>query len=226
MSLIMFGIDTPKAKDNEVWIITSLDWEPYSGAKMFNQGNSIQRLKRILSEQGITLEVEFYPWARAQTVAKNKNYLGYYPAWPEEVKEGFVASSKVDTSNVSIMKRKSIKHKYSGLADICKNYKIGYIQTYVYPDSIDKLIKSTPDCFVRAPFETSLVNMLSTGRFDFALTDSTVMSYLASQKGLSNVVIHQKIMEKGLVVALRDAPDNQKRIRRLEEILTQINLKN
>jgi len=218
---LMITISVVKAET--VWKITSLNWEPYSSARIVNQGNSIQKLRNVLKKHGITLQVEFYPWLRAQEIAKTKGYLGYFPAWPEEVKDGFIPSEKVDISNVSIMSRNVINHKYLNIKHLCKNFKIGFVRTYVYPHLIANMMSENPDCFVGAPFESSLLLMLSKGRFDFAVTDSIVMEYLASQEGVGNIHHYVTLMDKELVIALRDAPDNREKIKLLSRLLKNSN---
>ncbi len=206
-------------KAEEVWKITSLAWEPYSGDRMVNQGRSIQKLRDLLLKHGITLQVEFYPWLRAQKIAKAEGYLGYFPAWPEEVKEGFISSEEVDSSNVSIMSRTTNNFNCLNLKCLCEKFNVGFVSTYVYPQSITKVMSEKPSCFIEAPSENALLAMLSKGRFDFAITDSTVMAYLASQNSIENIRHHVTLMNKKLVVALRDAPDNQEKIKRLANML-------
>jgi polar amino acid transport system substrate-binding protein len=217
--LISLSTTLSIVKAEEVWKITSLNWEPYSGSRMIKQGNSIQKLRKLLKKNDITLQVEFYPWLRAQKVAKTKGYLGYFPAWPEEVKDGFIPSEEVDISNVSIMSRNINNHKYLSIKHLCENFKIGFVRTYVYPHSITNIMSEKPDCFIETPLEATLFLMLSKGRFDFAITDSIVMNHLASQEGIENIHHYKTLMNKKLVIALRDAPDNRIKIKRLANLL-------
>ncbi len=108
----------------EIWKITSLNWQPYSGAELANQGNSIQKLRELLKKEGIRLIVEFYPWKRAQKKARSKEFVGYFPAWPEEVYEGFVASPPVDNSYVGILKRSEININFESVDELFKKYKV------------------------------------------------------------------------------------------------------
>ncbi len=203
----------------ETWKITSLDWEPYSGSKLANQGNSVQKLKLLLKEHGIDLVVEFYPWLRAQEKAGTPEFVGYFPAWPEEVKEGFVASKAVDVSTIAILKNSKVQGTFSSIEDMFKNYKVGYVKTYVYPDEIQKAIDKYSQGSEAAGNEASLVQKLGGGRNDFAITDPNVMLYMADQKGVSNIEIVKEVMEKDLVVAFRAGSDNKKRVEFLNSLL-------
>jgi len=205
----------------ETWKLTSLNWQPYSGAEMSSQGNSIQKLRLLLEEHGITLVVEFYPWKRAQHLAGKPEYVGYFPAWPEEVGKGFTASPPVDTSVIGYIKRKDEPVDFDTVKGLFENYKVGIISTYVYPASVQAAIKANPKNTDKSKDEVSLLKKLSGNRFQVAITDPNVMMYLAEKEGISNVEPLEKILEdKSLVISFRKGEDNQKRIEFLKKILT------
>ncbi len=204
----------------EEWKITSLNWQPYCGAEMSNQGNSIQKLRLMLEKQGITLVVEFYPWKRAQYLAGKEDYVGYFPAWPEEVAEGFVASPPVDWSVLGYMKQRNAQVSFDTVDGMFKAYKVGIVSTYVYPASVQAGMKAYPNNVDKSMDEVSLLKKLSGGRFQVALTDPNVMMYLAGKEGISNVEPMKKSLEdKPLVFSFRKGADNQKRINLLKKIL-------
>jgi polar amino acid transport system substrate-binding protein len=206
--------------DAETWKITSLDWQPYSGRNLSNQGKSIQKLRNLLEKKGIKLQVEFYPWKRAQHIAKKNEYVGYFPAWPEEVGKGFVASPPIDTSKLGILTRTSNNLKYENIDDLFEKYKVGIVGTYSYPEPIEKAKQRHSLQIDWSPNEISLVRKLSVGRFDVALTDPKVMLFLAEKEGISNIkVLNASVENKPLVLAFRNDPDNKKRIEILKQLL-------
>ncbi|MCP3925829.1 MAG: hypothetical protein GY714_24955 [Desulfobacterales bacterium] len=203
----------------ETWKITSLNWEPYSGAELTNQGNSVQKLRELLRKEGIKLIVEFYPWKRSQEKAKTKEYVGYFPAWPEEVSEGFIASPIIDMSEIGIMNRSGICIKCENIDDLFKKYRVGIVKTYRYPKVIDDAIKKYPHNVDFSMNEVSLLKKLSMGRYPVAITDPNVMKYLSEKEGISNIELFKLIMKKELVISLRDDEDNKKRISLLKKLL-------
>lgn len=206
----------------ETWKITSLDWQPYSGSQLTNQGNSIQKLRQVLRKEGIELIVEFYPWKRAQMLAGKPDYIGYFPAWPEEVSKGFMASKAVDTSELGVVTSKKIQPvlQFDSIDALFKRFNVGYISTYVYPDKIVRAIKSFPENANSTPHEMSLMKKISIGRIDAGITDPNVTLYLAQREGIDNIVSIQPIIEKKpLVVAFRDGDDNVKRLKLLNDLL-------
>ena len=203
----------------ETWKVTSLDWQPYSGSDLSNQGTSIQKLKELLSKEGINLVVEFYPWKRAQMLAKTKGYVGYFPAWPEEVYSGFTASPAVDWSVVGILKQTGKSVNFSTVDELFRKYKVGVVETYAYPKEFAEAMKKYPQNTDKAVDEATLLKKLSSGRDDVAITDPNVMNYLAAKSRISNIETVKIVTKKELVVAMRSDPENKKRIDLLNRLL-------
>ncbi|MDF2177030.1 transporter substrate-binding domain-containing protein [Aliiglaciecola sp. CAU 1673] len=218
LMVMCFGLSAA-ASAEETWKITSLNWEPYSGATLSNQGNAIQKLREVLKAEGINLIVEFYPWARAKALAETNDYVGFFPAWPEEVEQGFVASNAVDWSEIGVMRNKAQEVSFSTVDELFSKYKVGLVKTYVYPEDITKAMEKYKGKVDEAPDENSLLKKLSTGRHPAAITDPTVMMYLAQQQGTDNVEPVQVLTKKELVVAFRDGEDNKARIALLNKLL-------
>jgi polar amino acid transport system substrate-binding protein len=215
-AVMIVAVNSPA---EETWKIASLNWEPYSGAEMTTQGNSIQKLRVLLRKEKINLIVEFFPWKRAQRIAEKKEYVGYFPAWPEEVNEGFTASPAVDWSELGIMKHSECSVRFESIDDLFRKYRVGIVQTYAYPKVIADAVKKYPNHAEKAPNEISLLKKLAMGRHPAAITDPTVMMYLAERNGIYNVEIVNVVMKKELVVAFRDDEDNRNRINRFRNLL-------
>lgn len=208
------------AMAGSVWKITSLDWPPYSDSNMASQGNSIQKLRILLKKEGIELVVEYYPWARARYIAQQEGYVGYFPAWPEEVSEGFTASSPVDWSEIGVLTYMDSGLEWTNLNALFDN-KIGLIKTYNYPEYITKLADDKPQNIDPTPNELSLLKKLSAKRIKSAITDPTVMHYLAEKEGISNIKTLKILKEKALVVAFKKDTETLKKLELLEKLLKQ-----
>lgn len=216
ISSLSFG---GSASSKETWKIASLDWQPYSGEKLTNQGESVEKLRRILAKENITLEVNFFPWKRAMDFAKTEEYIGYFPAWPEEVIDGFVPTMKIDNSKIALLTYKNKSIKTDTLENLFKNNKIGIVKTYVYPKLITDLVKKYPHNITGALNETLLMKMLARKRFAIAITDPRVLNFVAKKEGMEKVSILKIIMEKELVISMRDDLENAKRILRINQLL-------
>ncbi len=203
----------------ETWKIASLNWQPYAGSELPNQGYAIEKLRQLLKKEGIRVVVEFYPWRRARNIAKNKEYVGYFPAWPEEVQPGFIASPPVDWSEVGVMKQVGSSVHFDSIDELFEKYYVGVVQTYDYPQLINNSMQKYLNHVDNAPNEISLLKKLSRGRHSTAITDPKVMMYLAKQEDISNIEVMQVIMKKELVLAFRDDEENKSRIEILKKSL-------
>ncbi|MGK0288931.1 MAG: polar amino acid transport system substrate-binding protein [bacterium] len=204
----------------ETWKIAALEWPPYSSSKMLHQGKSIQILKDLLKKRNIQLIVNFYPWRRAQRLSRKNLYMGYYPAWIEEVQKGFVASKAIDYSTLGIMTYSGSNIANISIQQLFKKYRIGLVRTYVYSKYIQKLIKKYPNHVDYAPNEISLVKKLSIKRNELAITDPKVMLYLSKKLKLSNIrILNINLERKPLVIAIRKNKKNQYKIKILQQLL-------
>ncbi len=75
------------AKDKVVHIAT-LEWPPYVGASLKNQGPTIEIVKQALEKKGYKVNFDFYPWVRAVALAQdgkdgtsNVKYDAYFPEY-------------------------------------------------------------------------------------------------------------------------------------------------
>ena len=205
----------------EVWKIVSLDWQPYSGANVVDQGSSVQKLRELLAQRDIALEVEFYPWARGKKLVEtNSSYVGVFPAWPEDVFEGAIVSKAVDWSEISILKRKDKALNYLSIEELFKNYSVGVVSSYIYPKEIEQAMDKYPQNVEPAPNELSLLKKLSAGRGFVAITDPKVMMYLAEAENITNIEPVATIMKKELVVGFRNDERNKKRLQVLHSLLS------
>ncbi|BFM17998.1 ABC transporter substrate-binding protein [Maricurvus nonylphenolicus] len=205
--------------EERIWKVASLEWNPYSGSLLEGHGRSVEKLSELLARKNIRLEIEFFPWKRAQSLAKTDEYIGYYPAWPSEVNPGFIASPPIDTSVIAIMKRKDFPLSFTSIDNLFNNYRIGVVSTYVYPGEIDTAIGRYSHHVVLAKDEDILFRMLIGNRTDVAITDPKVMNYIA-QKQSNLIETHSILQSEDLVIALRESPETAHRIKIIKQLLS------
>ena len=210
---------SPLAWGGETWKIASLNWEPYSSDRMTTQGNAIQKLRHLLKQKDIELIVDFYPWERAQEIAQDPQYIGYFPAWPEEVKEGFTASAKIDWSWIAVLRKRSTMLEYSNARQLFAFYRGGLIRTYSYPTLIADQAKAQRHRTTLVANELALLKALMADQIDFAVTDPYVMTYLADKLGVDEIEVDKVLMRKALVLAIRNDEHAQERLQLLRDLL-------
>ncbi|MEW6991975.1 substrate-binding periplasmic protein [Colwelliaceae bacterium 6441] len=206
-----------------VWKIASLEWPPYASASMTNGGIAIERLKKILQAKGIDLKVDYFSWEAAQEIAKSHDYVGYYPAWPSEVYEGFVASPTIMNSHLAIMHSANSEQLYVNLEQLFTTYKVGVVSSFTYPAIIEKVINSYAKNIVRVNTDGELLTKMNNQQIDLAITDPDVLNFLAKKQGVNPPQILTQFTDFPLVVALRKQADNNEKIRLLNEVLNRDN---
>ncbi|MGB1236908.1 MAG: substrate-binding periplasmic protein [Pseudomonadales bacterium] len=203
----------------ETWRLASIEWPPYAGAQLPDQGLAVNVLRTALAERGITLEVDFMPWNRAVQRAKQGRYIGYFPAWPEEVEPGFVASGEVATSTVGLISYRGSGVVWRGLEKALAYYRTGLVSSYVYSPEISAQLRTQPKNLRYVASDRDLIRVLHHKRVVLALTDPRLVEYYAALDGYDNLeVVRQELEVKPLVVALTDSQANRAQITLLKAL--------
>jgi len=61
--------------------LATLDWEPYIGQKLPDQGYTAVVVREAFRDQGWNVQIEFYPWARALRLARSGEVDGLMPEY-------------------------------------------------------------------------------------------------------------------------------------------------
>ena len=200
--VVLFSLS---AQAGETWKVTSLDWQPFSGANLPEGGAGVAVLRAALKAEGIDLVVEFYPWTRAIETAKDPAYAGVYPSWPEDVGDGFTKSPVLFKSPVGFVEPKSAPLVWSKLEDL-KGKTIGTVQDYGNTAEFMKLIKAGTIKTQVVVDDLTNIKKVAGGRVDGAFIDLANLQYflkndakdLASQVQANPKVIDTKDLVLGI----------------------------
>lgn len=208
-SVILFSLPASSA---EIWKITSLDWQPFSGKALPEGGAGIAVLRAALKAEGIELAVEFYPWTRAIQTAKKPTYAGVYPSWPEEVAPGFTASAVLFKSPVGFVEPKSKPLVWTKLDDL-KGMKIGIVQDYGNTPEFMALVKSGVIGTESVTSDMLNIKKVAGGRLDGAFIDLNNLKYFLKNDAKDVAALVQansKVVDsKVLVFAINDSFTNK-----------------
>nr|WP_313906135.1 hypothetical protein [Shewanella algae] len=80
--LLLLYSGSPVARADTLQL-SSLNWPPYTGQMLEQQGACVAVVKAALAAMGHDLKVNFYPWSRAVKLADmpGSPYLGYFPEY-------------------------------------------------------------------------------------------------------------------------------------------------
>lgn len=209
--------------------LTSLEWPPYSGQDLPNQGASIAVAKAAFDAMGHTLEVDFFPWSRAVALAKgDHSYVGYFPEYLYESQD-FVFSDPMGKGPLGFVEQSSNSIQWESLDDL-KNYQIGVVQDYVNTAELDAMIASGEIDASSVTSDAQNVLKVAAGRVDLAVVDSNVLDFLlANDSRVSNVkgkvqMNDKLLVTKDLYIAFKNSPAGQKWKKVFDEGLKKIDV--
>ncbi|MBF0224328.1 MAG: transporter substrate-binding domain-containing protein [Desulfobacterales bacterium] len=158
--------------------LATLDWEPYIGQKLENNGFVSEIVHEAYKRGGYEVTDSFLPWARVVKMAEEGKVDGYYPEYyAEELKEKYIVSDPYPGGPLGFFKLKSNDVKYSTIEDL-KPYRIGVVRGYVNTaafDSADYLKKD------EAVDDNANIRKLLASRIDMFVADKYVGIYLMQQ---------------------------------------------
>lgn len=219
---------TSNAKADTVYL-TSLDWQPYSGAGLVNQGASVAVAKAAFEAMGHTLVVEFFPWSRAVNLAKNNDkYVGYFPEYLYASDE-FIFSNPMGVGPLGFVENVAKPISWNSVSDLT-SFSIGVVQDYVNTEELDDMIAAGSIKAQAVTADAQNVLKVAAGRIDMAVIDSNVLDYLLkNDPQLSGVAANVKMNERLLVdkelhVAFKNTDAGKKWLEIFNEGLTKIDI--
>lgn len=208
LSLIM----SPAVLSETVYL-ASLEWAPYSGKNLKQQGASAAVAKAAFKAMGHELKIDFFPWTRAVNMATSptSKYLGYFPEYAFE-SDTFNLSNSMGQSPLGIVENKNKPIHWQTVQDFSK-YKLGVVQDYINTEELDALIATGAIKVKTSTSDLMNVQKVAGGRLDAAVIDTNVLiSLLKNNKKIQDKVqINSKIlMNKDLFVAFKNSADGDK----------------
>jgi polar amino acid transport system substrate-binding protein len=167
------------AADERLVRLASLDWQPYSGATLPEQGAAAAVVKAAFQAAGYVVDVDFYPWARAVHLAETANeYDGIFPVYYSATRARWLnCSSAIGRSPLGFAERGKAPVAWSTLADL-DAYKIGVVRDYVNTESFDSRVAAGHIEVDVAGSDFQNLQKLAHGRIDLAVIDHNVLNHL------------------------------------------------
>jgi polar amino acid transport system substrate-binding protein len=176
--------EPPVAAARPVVRLASLEWEPYIGARLPDQGYVAALIRAAYADQGVDVEIAFYPWARALHLARTGAVDGLMPEYFDASREGeFEYSAAFPGGPLVLYKRRGdaiafatdpLEHQDAALRALeAKRFGVvrGYLNTPVF-DAATYLTKE------EANDDATNLRKLVYGRIDLAVIDRRVAEHL------------------------------------------------
>ncbi|GAA0549442.1 transporter substrate-binding domain-containing protein [Rheinheimera aquimaris] len=170
----------PPAAQAERLKFASSNYYPHYAEDLPQQGAVTEIVRQAFLLQGIEIDVEFMPFARAYRESQQASYIGLIAAWyDDERAEHFYYSQPLYANQIVFFKRKSEQIQYRDYADIARQQlRLALVQGYLQPEG---LLQSLPN-LVRVAQDEQAFQMLARGRVDLVPADKLNGLYLLQQK--------------------------------------------
>lgn len=226
-SLLVLG---PAAADERIVKLASLEWPPYTGQALPDQGALAAIARAAFAAEGYRLQIDFYPWSRALFLAQkpNSEYAGYFPEYAaESLRANYILSESLGSGPLGFAERKDAPVPWTRLDDLATTT-IGVVQNYINTDEFDA--RSADGRLNVEAAATDAINLRKTAnrRVTLAVIDQNVMAYLLThQPELADVRDElqfnaRKLEDKQLYICFRKGPEGERLARHFNAGLKKI----
>ncbi len=186
------------AADKIVMQLASLEWAPYVGSHLPDEGLTAAIVKAAALQAGLDTHISYTPWSRAVQIGLNDpDYAGYFPAfYLKEREKTCYFSAPLGNSIVGFASLKERHFDWKKYADL-KDLTIGVVQDYANGEEFDAQVKKEQLKLDVAPSDISNLRKLLARRVDLVVIGKDVLrQLLITEAGLKSVrediVFHPK----------------------------------
>jgi len=177
-------------------ILATLDWEPYIGRQMKNQGYLAVLVRQAFELSDIDVEIQFHQWSRVIGLAKKGRVDGYFPEYYAHSITSYARfSDPIPAGPLGLFSRNELKIKFTTLEDL-RGYRIGIVKGYVNSREFDRT-----NFLDKHPVKDDLSNLrlLLAGRVDLMVADKYVGFHLLKRhmaKKMADIKFLPTILEQ------------------------------
>lgn len=207
----------PAGKTEGTAVLASLEWPPYTGQSLRGLGASSEVVRQAFLKSGVSLEIHFFPWARAVAMARTSGeFAGYFPEYrAARIEDSFIFSDSIGESPLGFAEPAGAPVRWSNLHDL-KGLTIGAVQGYVNTEEFDRMAEAGELRVEMAPDDLTNLRKLLGGRIQLAVIDENVFRHLLATEpdlkaGQKKLQFNGKILEvKELFVCFRRDSDGER----------------
>jgi polar amino acid transport system substrate-binding protein len=196
--------------------LTSLEWPPFVGSRLEQEGLSTVIASSAARKSGYLLQVDYFPWARAMRIGlRDTRYAGYFPAYyTEERARHCYFSEPIGTSTIGLAYLNSAPLQWQTLQDL-SSLRIAVVAGFSNGASFDEMMRNGRLHVDASPSDMLNLRKLLAGRVDAVVIDKLVLRYLLlNESGLfkerARIAFHDKTLaELSLHVCFRKTPQGR-----------------
>lgn len=180
--------------------LSTLEWPPFVGRDLPDQGTTGARVRRICAVAGLEPLMFFLPWRRVLMEARTGAAQGYFPEYRSASREKeFYFSKAVGCSVVGLVHKSGMTLNWTRLEDLAA-YRIGVVDGYVNTEEFDRLVDMGILHPIKCNSDELALRMIEAGRIDAAVMDRAVFRHLSDPVKPSHAPPPLVFAEKILVV--------------------------
>jgi polar amino acid transport system substrate-binding protein len=204
--------------------LTTLDWPPYTGSQLPEQGLNSTVIRAAYAAMGYKVRIKVVPWQRAVAEASlNPQVAGYFPEYDSAAgRKSFFFSDPIGRSPLGFAERMNSHYQWQQLAELAR-LRIGVVQGYVNTAELDERIATKRQNADEALDDTQNLLKLDRRHIDLAVIDRYVFDYLIQndpklKTARSNLRMNPHLLEEKLLyVCFKPSAEGK----RLADILNQ-----
>lgn len=167
------------AEEKNTPILLTLEWPPYTSAKLPASGFVAKRVKSAYRALGQDSRIAFYPWRTAIRLPyTDHRFTGFFPTYPSrEHKKVCHLSEPVGVSPVGFAEPRKKPLSWKRVEDLAP-YRIGVVAAYANEDAFDQLVNDGNIHTTESDGDAENLLHLVQGKVDGAVIDSHVFDWL------------------------------------------------
>lgn len=211
--------------------LASLDWPPYTGYQLEQQGETTVLVKQVFTAMGLEVQTDFLPWSRAlrDSGKSGSLYAGYFPEY-HSFNPDFILSDSLGISELGFVE--SVEKPLGQLNAVrLARVQLGVVQDYINLTLVDQMIGRGQLKPELALSDRQNILKVALGRLDLAVIDRKVLHYLLEHdsevKRLASgkVQFNSSLTElKTLHLALRREVEYEQLIAKFNQYLQKVRL--
>lgn len=173
---------SPGLAGDRTVVLASLEWPPYTGKTLKEQGALAKIVREAFAAMGYKLEIRFLPWNRGLDEVRNASGIdGYFPEYDSrERREEFHYSDAMGKSPLGFAKRTSHDASWGSIDDL-ERLTIGVVTGYVNTQQFDDRVRQGRIRTDEASNDVLNLRKALAGRVDMAVADLNVFNYLMNR---------------------------------------------
>lgn len=190
--------------------LATLEWMPYSGAVLPNNGVSGGAISEVAKQMGSSVKADYFTWT--ETVKKGESdplFSGYYPVYytEERAKTGCYLSGPIGKSVTGIAYLKDTPVHWKKLADLAA-WKLGIVDGYSNGEQFDAVVKSGAQPVDRSASDTVNIKKLMSKKVPAIVIDKFTLRYMTRNTAAKDQIVFDErpLVEQDLHVCFRRSP--------------------